>query len=120
MSITHVVLFQFKSGLDAQVIKDVCTRMLGLKDNCVHPSSQRPYIKASSGGYGQFTRGYSGESTKQKALFGGITHAFVVEFENAADRDYYCKEDPVHQEFVQSLGGIIEKAQAIDYTPGVY
>jgi hypothetical protein len=70
MSITHIVLFQFKSGLDAQVIKDVClpslvtvlccltqlkflkvcTRMLDLKDNCVHPSSQRPYIKASSGG----------------------------------------------------------------------
>lgn len=70
MSITHIVLFQFKSGLDAQIIKDVCladlvavlccltrltfskvcTRMLGLKDDCVHPSSQRPYIKASSGG----------------------------------------------------------------------
>jgi hypothetical protein len=24
--------------------------MLGLKDNCLHPSSQKPYIKSSSGG----------------------------------------------------------------------
>ncbi|CAI7630839.1 stress responsive A/B barrel domain protein [Penicillium manginii] len=110
MSITHIVLFQFKSGLDAQVIKDVCTRMLDLKDNCVHPSSQRPYIKASSGGIDNSPEG----------IQGGITHAFVVEFENTADRDYYCKEDPIHQEFVRSLSGIIEKAQAIDYTPGVY
>jgi hypothetical protein len=54
------------------------------------------------------------------SIQGGITHAFVVEFENTADRDYYCKEDPIHQEFVRSLSGIIEKAQAIDYTPGVY
>ena len=51
---------------------------------------------------------------------GGITHAFVVEFESAADRDYYCKEDPVHQAFVQSLSGLVVKAQAIDYTPGVF
>lgn len=67
MSITHIVLFQFKPGVDAQVIKDVwivwavvcrnqltesqvCTRMLGLKDNCLHPSSSKPYIKTSSGG----------------------------------------------------------------------
>lgn len=27
-----------------------CDRMLALKDTCLHPSSQRPYIKASTGG----------------------------------------------------------------------
>jgi hypothetical protein len=46
----------------------------------------------------------------------GITHAFVVEFANTADRDYYVKHDPVHQDFIKSLDGIIEKAQVIDFT----
>lgn len=50
----------------------------------------------------------------------GITHAFVVEFSSAADRDYYVSEDPVHQEFVRSLSGLIEKAQVLDFTNGVF
>lgn len=28
----------------------VCARMLALKDTCIHPTTQKPYIKASSGG----------------------------------------------------------------------
>lgn len=50
----------------------------------------------------------------------GITHAFVVEFANAEDRDYYVQKDPAHQKFVRSLDGLIEKAQAIDFTDRVY
>ena len=49
-----------------------------------------------------------------------MTHAFVVEFDSAADRDYYVQEDPAHQAFVRSLDGVIEKAQAIDFTNGVF
>ncbi|KAF3385547.1 hypothetical protein F1880_002482 [Penicillium rolfsii] len=132
MSITHVVLFQFKAGTDAQVIKDVrcmmtcallivifeadclstktCDRMIGLKDNCIHPASNKPYIKASSGGMDNSIEG----------IQNGITHAFVVEFSSAEDRDYYVREDPAHRAFVQSLDGVIEKAQVIDFTDGVY
>jgi len=50
----------------------------------------------------------------------GITHAFVVEFASAEDRDYYTHKDPAHLAFVRTLDGVIEKAQAVDYTPGVY
>lgn len=73
MAITHIVLFQLKAGLSAEVVNDVrhstmfhkilltyhqsmltprqvCTRMLALKDNCIHPTSQKPYIVSSSGG----------------------------------------------------------------------
>ncbi|KAJ5832502.1 hypothetical protein N7474_000813 [Penicillium riverlandense] len=109
MSITHIVLFQFKESVSAEVVNDVCRRMLGLKDNCIHPSSQKPYIKSSSGG-----RDNSIEGAQN-----GISHAFVVEFASAADRDFYIEKDPVHLAFVRSLDGIIEKAQIIDYTPGV-
>lgn len=51
---------------------------------------------------------------------GGITHAFVMEFATAEDREYYVSSDPTHQEFVKSLGGIIEKAQVVDFANGVY
>lgn len=51
---------------------------------------------------------------------GGITHAFVMEFANAEDRAYYVSNDPAHQAFMKSLGGIVEKAQVIDFTDRVY
>ncbi|KAJ5089478.1 stress responsive A/B barrel domain protein [Penicillium argentinense] len=110
MSITHVVLFQFKSSVTAEVINDVCSRMLALKDDCLHPLSQKPYIKSSSGGIDNSIEG----------IQNAISHAFVVEFSSAADREYYVRNDPVHQEFIQSVGGLLEKAQVIDFTDGIF
>ena len=46
----------------------------------------------------------------------GITHAFIMEFETAADRDYYVNEDPVHKEFKELAGKVLEKAQVVDFT----
>ncbi|KAL1986299.1 hypothetical protein VTN96DRAFT_6667 [Rasamsonia emersonii] len=110
MGVTHIVLFQFKPGVSAETMKDVCARMLALKDQCIHPSSQKPYIKASSGGIDNSIEG----------IQHGITHAFVVEFESAEDRDYYVQKDPAHRAFVESVGSVLEKAQVIDFTPGVF
>ena len=45
---------------------------------------------------------------------------FVVEFENAEDRDYYVKEDPVHLEFVKKAGEVIERATVVDFSGGVF
>lgn len=50
----------------------------------------------------------------------GITHAFISEFDSEADRTYYMEQDPAHKAFVQSLAGIVEKAQVVDFTPGVF
>ncbi len=36
------------------------------------------------------------------------------------DRDYYVKNDPTHQAFVKSIGGIVEKVTVVDFTDGVY
>ncbi|KAL4916234.1 hypothetical protein BDW62DRAFT_186731 [Aspergillus aurantiobrunneus] len=110
MSITHIVLFQLKAGLSAEVVNDVCTRMLGLKDNCLHPTSQKPYILSSSGGVDNSPEG----------MQNGITHAFVVEFASVEDRNYYVEKDPAHLEFVGTLKGVLEKAQVLDYTNGVF
>ncbi|KAL4877045.1 hypothetical protein BJY04DRAFT_199157, partial [Aspergillus karnatakaensis] len=51
---------------------------------------------------------------------GGITHAFIVEFATAADRDFYLAHDLVHLEFVKSLDGLVERAQVVDFSPGVF
>ncbi|KAJ5616953.1 Dimeric alpha-beta barrel [Penicillium hordei] len=109
MSITHIVLFQFKSEVAAEVVQDACERMLALKNNCVHPTSQQPYIKSASGG----------KDNSPEGIQNGITHAFVVEFANSADRDYYVQSDPSHLAFVKTLDGLIEKAQVIDFTDRV-
>lgn len=49
----------------------------------------------------------------------GITHAFVVEFDNDADRTYYLKEDPAHLAFVKHVGALVANVQVVDFTPGV-
>jgi hypothetical protein len=41
-----------------------------------------------------------------------------VKFASERDRDYYVKEDPVHQTFVKSLDGLIEKVTVVDYEQG--
>ncbi|KAF1811403.1 hypothetical protein P152DRAFT_399440 [Eremomyces bilateralis CBS 781.70] len=110
MGVTHIVLFQFKSTASAEAITDVSRGFLALKDGCVHPTSQKPYIKSVSGGIENSTEG----------LQNGITHAFVVEFESVKDRDYYVSNDPAHGKFKETLGQVLEKAQVIDFTDGTF
>ncbi|OCK78967.1 hypothetical protein K432DRAFT_444246 [Lepidopterella palustris CBS 459.81] len=110
MTVTHIVLFQFKSSASPEAVQDVCKRMIALKDICIHPTSQKPYIVSSSGG----------TDNSPEGLQNGITHAFVVEFASAEDRDYYVTEDPSHQAFVKSIGDVVEKAQVVDFTGGAF
>ena len=83
--------------------------MLALRTQCIHPTTQKSYIKAGSGG-----RNNSLEAAKAD-----YSHAFVMEFESEEDRRYYLEEDPAHLEFVGSLGGVVEKVGVVDYTPGL-
>ncbi|KAI6384902.1 hypothetical protein MCOR23_011704 [Pyricularia oryzae] len=50
MTIKHIVLFQFKADASPEAIQEVCSSMVALKDKCLHPESQAPYIKSMSGG----------------------------------------------------------------------
>ncbi|GAD96341.1 stress responsive A/B barrel domain protein [Paecilomyces variotii No. 5] len=110
MTIVHIVMFRFKADASEAAIKDVCDRMLSLKDQCLHPTNKKPYIKSAVGGK---------ENSPEKTS-GGLTHIFVEEFENEEDRKYYLDKDPMHLAFVHSLGGLIEKAQVVDFTAGVF
>ncbi|KAK3172934.1 hypothetical protein OEA41_006260 [Lepraria neglecta] len=109
MAIVHIVLFQFKPQVQQTAVQDVCRRMLALKDQCMHPTTNKPYLKTSVGG----------KDNSPEGIQHGITHGFVVEFESIEDRDYVT-EDPVHQGFLKSIGDVVEKAQVIDFTPDVY
>ncbi|TLS26807.1 hypothetical protein PpBr36_04803 [Pyricularia pennisetigena] len=109
MTVVHVVLFSFKDSATAGEVDSVCKGMLALKDKCIHPTTNKPYIKSAVGGVDNSPVG----------LNGGIKYAFVCEFENAEDRDYYNQKDPAHLELVGSLG-IASKVQVIDFTPGVF
>ncbi|PSS20410.1 hypothetical protein M430DRAFT_138873 [Amorphotheca resinae ATCC 22711] len=111
MTIVHIVLFEFKPSVDNEVIRDVCRRMLALRENCIHPTSKKPYILEASGGRDHSPEGHQ---------VGGFSHGFVSHFANEEDRRYYLEEDPVHLEFVKSLGPIIQNVRVVDYTPGEY
>ncbi|KAI9764315.1 MAG: hypothetical protein M1840_008533 [Geoglossum simile] len=110
MAVVHIVLFQFKPDVTLEVMQDVCQRMLDLKDKCIHPTTNKPYIKSSTGG----------RDCSPEGLQHGMTHAFVVEFENKAHSLHYINEDLAHRTFVKSIEGVVASAQVLDFVPGVF
>lgn len=101
--------------------------MLALKDLCLHPTTNMPYVKMAMGGKDNSPEDLSVRSFQWGVQWfqltrhqGGITHAFISEFESEEDRKYYLKEDPAHLAFVKSLGAVMKKAQVIDFTPGIF
>jgi len=110
MGITHVVLFEWKSTASPEQINEACKRMLALGQKCLHPTSQKPYIKSFTGGKQNSSEGFSDE----------LTHGFVVEFESAEDRDYYVNKDPAHQDFVKFAGQFAQSVKVVDFIPGQF
>ncbi|KAK0639177.1 stress responsive A/B barrel domain-containing protein [Cercophora newfieldiana] len=110
MSVTHTVLFQFKSDLPAAEVKAACARFLALKETCIHPTHNGNYILSLKGG----------KDNSPEGLQNGITHGFVVEFSSVEDRDYYVTNDPTHMAFVKSIEELVEKAIVVDFKNGEY
>ncbi|KAK0611462.1 hypothetical protein B0T14DRAFT_530426 [Immersiella caudata] len=110
MGIVHIVMLGFKPLVPPNEIEGMCQGLLELKEKCLHPKTNRPYIKSAMGG----------TDTSSEQLQDGITHVFMCEFENAEDRTYYLNEDPAYAEFCKSVEGIIEKKQVVDFVPGQF
>ncbi|OAQ96770.1 hypothetical protein LLEC1_00645 [Akanthomyces lecanii] len=108
--ITHIVLFEFKAEVDKAERDELSAEMLGLKDKCLHATTQKPYIIRSSGGTDRSIEG----------MQHGITHAFVVEFASVEDRQYYVKEDPAHLAYVKKVFPRLAKPYVVDFTPGEF
>ncbi|MCJ1461950.1 hypothetical protein MMC07_000550 [Pseudocyphellaria aurata] len=79
-----------------------------MKDACIHPATNKPYIKSAIGGRDNSPSGYQR----------GMTHAFVMEFENEADQHYYLTQDSSHTGLVQYIRDAVEGVQLIDFIPG--
>ncbi|KAI1760540.1 dabb-domain-containing protein [Hypoxylon sp. FL1150] len=110
MAIYHIVLFKFKDLVPTDEDKAACSRMLALSTECIHPTSQKNYVRFLGGG----------KDNSPEGLQNGLTHAFIAQFETEEDRKYYLEEDPAHKEFVASIKDIVEKVQVVDFTPDVF
>ncbi|OJJ32182.1 hypothetical protein ASPWEDRAFT_117796 [Aspergillus wentii DTO 134E9] len=106
MEIHLIVLLQFKPETSPTVQHDVAAGFKALKENCIHPGTQKPYILSM--------KGVSIEGAQN-----GISHAFVSSFASFEDRDYFVKSDPAHIELVQNAKGYLDKVLVIDFTNGV-
>ncbi|KAK6839162.1 hypothetical protein PG990_010788 [Apiospora arundinis] len=110
MTVVHIVQFRFKDGTSPEAVSEACAHMCSLKETCVHPQSNKPYITSLTGG----------KDNSPEGLQEGIQYAFVAHFATIEDRDYYVKTDPVHQNFIKTNGPLIEKAIVVDYTMGEF
>ncbi|KAH7121710.1 hypothetical protein EDB81DRAFT_814243 [Dactylonectria macrodidyma] len=43
-----------------------------------------------------------------------LKHAFIIQFANPEDRDYYAFKDPAHRAVVEELGPLLEKVQNVN------
>ncbi|EPE02507.1 stress responsive a b barrel domain protein [Ophiostoma piceae UAMH 11346] len=110
MTLVHTVLFQFKDAVQPEAVKAACKNFLSLKDTCIHPTANKPYILSLAGG----------KDNSPEGIQHGLTHGFVVTFSSVEDRDYYVSRDPVHQAFAKNVGDIVEQVTVVDFLDGVY
>ncbi|KAF2480989.1 stress responsive A/B barrel domain-containing protein [Neohortaea acidophila] len=111
MSVTHIVLIHAAPDADQVKLAEVFTATEALKDTSVKDG--KGYVRSVT----------AGVQNSKSGRGGGITHAIVIEFDSAADRDYFAT-DPAHDEVTRMMLKImpsdIATVQVIDFTPGVY
>ncbi|KAK1753036.1 putative stress responsive a b barrel domain protein [Echria macrotheca] len=110
MGVLHIVMYEFKPLATPEEITSVCNSMLSLKEKCLHPDTNRAYIKSVVGG----------ADTSEEGLQDGTTHVFVYEFETAEDRKVYLERDVVRREVVGRNEGVVERVRVVDFEPGVW
>ncbi|KAI0599630.1 stress responsive A/B barrel domain protein [Biscogniauxia sp. FL1348] len=110
MAIYHIVMFRFKCLVPPEEVQAACDRMLALGQKCIHPTTQSKYVTVLGGG----------RDNSPEGLQNGMTHTFIFQFESEEDRKHYLEKDPAHLEFVASIQDILDTAQVVDFTPGVF
>ncbi|RPB17377.1 hypothetical protein P167DRAFT_561665 [Morchella conica CCBAS932] len=111
MTITHIVMLKYPEGTSEATIKQTLDDAIALKSTCLHPKTGKPYMLSVK----------AGRDNSPEGIQNGFTHLFVMEFENAEDRDYYVAKDPVHQVYVKMLGALpIGAVMVMDFEGGCY
>jgi len=94
----HVVMFQFKEGTTPEQVKAIEDKFRSLP-------ARIPEIKQFE--YGKAVIG-------DRGMNDGLTHCFLVTFDDAAGRKVYLPH-PAHKEFVDLVGPSVEKVRVVDY-----
>ncbi|KAL4876917.1 hypothetical protein BJY04DRAFT_222593 [Aspergillus karnatakaensis] len=110
MTVTHMIVCRFKDGTSNEVIEEVCRDIVALKDTCINPVTQKPYIKSFVGG-----KDHSPEGAQH-----GMTHGFVAQFESPEDRNYYVSQDSAHLALGVKIAPVVEKFLCLDFTEGFW
>ncbi|KAF7184595.1 hypothetical protein CNMCM7691_005779 [Aspergillus felis] len=108
-TITHIVLFKYKPSITWSEFERHFEVFLALQHKCVKPDTGRPYMKSMKAGKNRSWENFSK----------GMTHGFVLEFENQDDLDYYLMQDPVHLQFSKDAAPMIEDSVVVDIKDGV-
>jgi hypothetical protein len=98
-SVRHMVFFSFHQNATPDQIRTLIFNFLALKDKIPGIISFETGVNNSPEGLNQ-----------------GLTHAFVLTFDNLQSRDRYLPH-PEHQRFVKENLSIVDKVMVIDYTP---
>ncbi|ORY31288.1 hypothetical protein BCR39DRAFT_587613 [Naematelia encephala] len=108
MTIYHVVSF---STADATSLAEITKGLRALKTTCVKPDG-KPYIKSLHGG----------SQTSKEGRDHGMQVAFILEFENDEDLQYYLFTDEVHDQFKTKAGKEYQATGVVvlDFEDGVY
>ncbi len=93
----HVVLFKFKDSASKEQVEKIVAEFKNLPKKI-------PFIVEFE----------YGTNNSPEGLNEGLTHAFLVTFKNAKDRDAYIPHE-AHTAFVEILKPHLEKAVVIDY-----
>uniref|UniRef100_A0A093UQA2 Stress-response A/B barrel domain-containing protein n=1 Tax=Talaromyces marneffei PM1 TaxID=1077442 RepID=A0A093UQA2_TALMA len=120
MPVSHVVMFKFRDDATPKEIQPIVQQMLDLKNECLHPGTSRPYIISSKGGRENSIEGSQTARLYPSRYQNGLTHIFIIEFNNCEDRDYYVRSDPAHLLFLQAARSFIDKVQVVDFAAGVW
>lgn len=105
--VTHIVLFRYRSDISWTTLESHFRDFSALKDTCLKDG--KPYMLSMR----------MGKNTSWENFGRGMTHAFVLEFKDEADRDYYLLKDSVHHRFSEKAGPLIEDSVVVDLKDGV-
>jgi len=95
----HVVLFKFKDSATPEDVVKVEKAFLDLKRSI------------------DVIRDFEwGTNVSPENLNQGLTHCFLLTFDNARDRDAYLVH-PAHKEFGKLLGPYLDKVTVVDFEP---
>ena len=90
---------QFTKSAPREKIQEISQAFFTLKNTCLHPSTQKPYILSLTGG----------ANTSTEEVRAPYSHGFLVTFASKVDIAYYLDKDPAHQAFKYMLGPLMEK-----------